>query len=331
MSTARLPELLALVAEAEARAAFRRLTRGPLRPSWSWRVELAAAAMRALMMRSKRSGVHWLRSATEIVPTPAPALRRVRTQDVDAGGVPARWFEPIGREARGTVVYLHGGGFVIGGFASHGDTMARLAALSGARVLGVDYRLAPEHRFPAAHDDCFAAARWAIAQAGGASRVALAGDSAGGNLSVGTLLALRDAGEPLPAAAALLCPWTDPLWTGGSMDANADADFGDCELLTGWAHDYLGSQPKRDPRAFPVDANLAGLPPLYVQVGSGEVLLDQVNAFVDRARRAGVDVRCDVEPDMFHDWQLQAALLPEGQRSMEQLARWLADRLAAPA
>ena len=329
MTAARLPELLALVVEAEVGAVWRRLTRGPKRPGWSWRVELAAAAMRAVMMRSKRTGVHWLRSATEIVPSPAPALQKVRVQDVAAGGVAARWFEPIGREARGVLVYFHGGGFVIGGFHSHGDTMARLAVLAGARVLGVDYRLAPEHRFPAAHDDCLAATRWAIAQAGGPAQVALAGDSAGGNLALGTLLSLRDAGEPLPAAAALLCPWVDPLWSGGSMDANADADFGDHDLLVGWAHDYLGEQPKRDPRAFPIDANLAGLPRLYVQVGGAEILLDQVMGFVERARAAGSDVRCDVEADMFHDWQLQSALLPEGERSMQQLGRWLAERLAA--
>jgi acetyl esterase/lipase len=206
--------------------------------------------------------------------------------------------------------------------------MARLATLTGTRVLGVDYRRAPEHRFPAAHDDCLAATRFAIAQAGAASRVALAGDSAGGNLALGTLLSLRDAGEPLPAAAALLCPWVDPFWSGGSMDANADADFGDQELLVGWARDYLGADPKRDPRAFPVDANLAGLPPLFVQVGGAELLLDQVLLFVERAEAAGADLRCDVAPAMFHDWQLQASLLPEGARSMHDLARWLAERLA---
>ena len=329
MSRARLPELLALFVEAELGAVWRRLTRGPTRPGWSWRVELAATAMRAIMMRSKRTGVQWLRSASEDLPQPAPALRKVDVRDVDAGGVPARWFIPRGPERSEVVVYFHGGGFVMGGFATHGDTMARLATLTGVRVLGVDYRRAPEHRFPAAHDDCLAATRFAIAQAGGASRVALAGDSAGGNLAVGTLLALRDAGEPLPAAAALLCPWTDPLWSGGSMDANADADFGDHELLVGWAHDYLGQEPKRDPRVFPGDANLAGLPPLLVQVGGAELLLDQVLLFVERARAAGADVRCDVAPEMFHDWQLQAALLPEGERSMNDLAHWLRERLAS--
>jgi acetyl esterase/lipase len=327
LSRARLPELLALVIGAELATAWRRLARGPTRPGWSWRVELAATAMRAVMLRSKRKGVHWLRSATEDLPTPAPALRRVQVQEVDAGGVPARWFVPPGSDDRRAIVYFHGGGFVMGGFSTHGETMARLATLAGVRVLGVDYRRAPEHRFPTAHDDCLAATRFAIARAGGAARVALAGDSAGGNLAVGTLLALRDAGEPLPAAAALLCPWVDPLWSGGSMDANADADFGDYELLVGWAHDYLGSQPKRDPRVFPVDANLAGLPPLFVQVGGAELLHDQVLAFVERARAAGADVRCDVAPAMFHDWQLQAALLPEGERSMHDLGVWLAERL----
>jgi monoterpene epsilon-lactone hydrolase len=327
VSEASLPQLGALMAGALARATWRRATHGPLRPSWSWRIELAAASMRAVLMESKQRGVPWLRSALGKATAPSSFLRRVRTEDVDAGGVRARWFIPADRpETRRIIVYFHGGGFVIGSVDTHADALSRLAVQAQARVLGVDYRLAPEHRFPAAHDDALAATRWALARSEPA-RVALAGDSAGGNLAVATLCALRDAGEALPAAAALLCPWTDPFAAGGSMETNADADFGDRELLVGWANDYVPPASAEDPRVRVNAAKLEGLPPLLIQLGGGEVLHDQVTAFAARARAAGVEVRLDVERDLFHDWQLQAHLLAEGARSMEEVARHLAERL----
>ncbi len=154
--------------------------------------------------------------------------------------MPARWFVALGAtEPSRTLVYFHGGGFVVCSPKTHAELMARLAVLADARVLAVDYRRAPEHRFPAAHDDVLDAVRWLYAQGVDPARVALGGDSAGGNLVAATLCSLRDAGDPLPAAAVLFCPWVDPLAAGGSMDTNADVDFGDRELLVAWAHDYL--------------------------------------------------------------------------------------------
>lgn len=322
-----LAELGAVMVFGQARAALRRLVRGPARPDWSWQVELLASGMRAIMMRSKRRGVHWLRAALEAAPVPTPFLSRVRCEDVDAGGVRARWFVPLAAPASPrTIVYFHGGGFVIGSPNTHGELMARLAVTSGVRVLGVDYRLAPEHRFPAAHDDAAAAVRWLYASGVDPAQVAFGGDSAGGNLAAATLCTLRDAGDPLPVAAVLFCPWVDLLASGGSMETNAHLDFGDRELLSGWAQDYVPGA-ARDPRAFPIDARLDRLPPLLIQVGGAELLHDQVVAFAERARAAGVDVTLDVEPAMFHDWQLQAAMLPEGERSVESAAQFLTKRL----
>lgn len=328
MSRATLPQVGGIMVDAMARAAWRRVTRGPIRASWSWRTELMAAAMRGVLMESKTRGPHWLRSALEVTPTPSPFAKQVRTEDVDANGVRARWFVPNGAAPRRTLVYFHGGGFVIGSLDTHRDPMARLAVRAGARVLGVDYRLAPEHRFPAAHDDALAATRWVLAQGVDPRSLALAGDSAGGNLAVATLCSLRDAGDPLPAAAALLCPWVDPPAKGGSMDTNADADFGDRALLYGWFLDYVPDA-VRDPRVCPIDAKLEGLPPLLIQAGGAELLLDQIVAFSERAKQAGVDVSLTVEGEMFHDWQLQAQLLPEGARSMEEVARFFTARATA--
>jgi acetyl esterase/lipase len=283
--------------------------------------------MRAVLMRSKTRGVHWLRDAQARVPSRSAAAARARWTAVDAGGVPALWCEPPGPPPRRTIVYLHGGGYVIGSPTTHRDLIARLALGAGARVLGVDYRLAPEHRFPAAHDDCLAATRWTLAQAPPES-VAIAGDSAGGALALATLCALRDAGERLPAAAALICPWTDPLAAGGSMESNADADFGDRALLVGWIADYAPGDAVHDPRVTLTGVDLAGLPPLLVQAGGAEILRDQIGTFVARARAAGVEVRYDLATDLFHDWQLQAELLPEGARAVDDVVAFLAKRLA---
>ena len=326
---ARLAELAAVFAAAEARALVRRATRGPARPGRSLRTELAVAAMRAVLERSKRRGIPWLREAQLAALPRSRFLRQVRFSPVDAGGVRARWCIPTGDPAaRRTIVYFHGGGYVIGSVDTHRETIARLAVQARARVLGVDYRLAPEHRFPAAHDDCLAAVRWALAAGAEPARLALAGDSAGGALAAATLVALRDAREPLPAAAVLISPWVDPLAEGGSIDAQEPFDFGDRELLLGWIEAYLGRDAPRDPRVFLLDAKLEGLPPLLVQAGSAEILLDQVRAFAERARAAGVDVRLDVHDDMFHDFQMQAPLIPAGARAMDDVARFLDERLA---
>jgi acetyl esterase/lipase len=322
-------EVLGLLAAAGARTAARRLARGPARPGWSWRSELAVAAMRAVLLPSKARGVPWLRAVQDAMPAFSAALRRVRFTPVDAGGVPATWCEPLAGADPRTIVYLHGGGYVIGSPEGHGDLIARLALGARARVLGVEYRLAPEHRFPAAHDDCLAATRWVLAGGVAPRTLAVAGDSAGGALAVATLCALRDAGQPLPAAGVLLCPWTDPLAAGGSMDANEPFDFGDRELLVGWIEAYAPGEAGHDPRVRVLDARLEGLPPLLVQVGGAEILLDQVRAFAERARRAGVAVRLDEWPDMFHDWQLQAARLPEGARAVERIVGFLEQAWAA--
>jgi epsilon-lactone hydrolase len=140
---------------------------------------------------------------------------------------------------------------------------------------------------------------------------------------VATLCTLRDAGQPLPAAAALLCPWTEPFAAGGSMDAHAAFDFGDRELLAGWAQATLAGGDAADPRFTVTNAKLAGLPPLLVQVGGVELLHDQVLRFVERARAAGVETRLEVLPEMFHVVHLQAALLPEGAAAVASVAAFL--------
>lgn len=308
------------------RAALRHAMRGPLRSGWPLGASVAQAVMRHTLMASKKRGIPWLRQAQASVPLPSPALRRVRFEPTLAGGVPAQWCVPRDGEPRRVVLYLHGGGYAIGSVASHRDLLARVALAADARVLGLDYRLAPEHRFPAAHDDCLAAYRWLLDGRAQPERLAVAGDSAGGALAVATLLAARDASGPLASAGVLLCPWVDPLASGGSMEANEAYDFGDRELLVGWIDAYAGED-AADPRVSLLRADLRGLPPLLVQAGGGEILLDQIRAFDERARAAGVDVELRVHGELFHVFQAVAGVLPQAREAIEEIGSFLRERL----
>jgi acetyl esterase/lipase len=306
-----------------------RIRRGPAHPGWSFRTELLAGVMRRMMMASKTRGIPWLRETLARVPKLSPARRRVRFESVDAGGVPSCWCMPrdAAPPAR-TVLYLHGGGYVIGSPDGHSDALASLAAQGGLRVLAPDYRLAPEHPFPAAQEDAIAAYRYLLSTGADPDRLAVAGDSAGGALALATLLQARDDGDPLPAAAVLLCPWVDPTARGGSLDANAELDFGDADLLDGWFRAALGDADPAGPLWSPSQADLHGLPPLLVQWGGAEILRDQIRTFVERARVAGLDVTAREWESMFHDWMMFGAVLPEAGEAMDQITGFLDAQLA---
>jgi len=310
---------------------WRRWRRGPVRPGWALPHEIAVTVMRTALERYERMGAPALRALQDATAPRSAVLRRVALEPVSAGGVAAVWCTPKRRSPPGepqrTLVYLHGGGHVIGSWRSHRDLIARLADGLDARVLAVDYPLSPEHPFPAAQEACVKATRWALAQGADPERLALAGDSAGGALVVATLMALRDAVGPLPAAAVLLCPWVDPLAEGGSLAENADCDFGDRRLLLRWIRDHVGAGDPRDPRVAPLHAELAGLPPLHLQVGGAEILRDQVLAFAERARKARVAVDLRLYPGMFHVFQLLAAQIPEGRAAVADAVGFLDARL----
>lgn len=296
-------------------AIARRGQRRAALPQRSARADLACAALRGVVMASQRHGVHWLREVQDAAPQRSDFLNAVEREAVDAGGVPAVWFRPTGRTPERTLVYFHGGGYVIGSVDGYVDLLARAAIALDAQVLGVDYRLAPEHPLPAAQQDCLQATRWVRDQGVADERLLLGGDSAGGALAVATLCELRDAGEALPAAALLFCPWTDPFASGGSM--NAEFDFGTRDLLVGWIRTALAGGDAADPRYSVVNAKLEGLPPLHIQAGGAELLHDQVCAFAEAARASGVEVDLRVYPDMFHIFQVQAALVPEGAAALD--------------
>lgn len=259
--------------------------------------------------------------------TPLPG--DVKFEPVRASGVAAEWAIAPGARDDRALVYVHGGGYTMGSVATHRALCARLSRLGRVRVLNVGYRLAPEHPYPAAIEDAVAAVRWVYAQGFAPSRVAIGGDSAGGGLTLATLLSLRDAGAPLPAAGVCISPWTDLSASGDSIRSKADVDPMVSEgPLREMAAAYLGGKDARSPLASPLFADLRGLPPLLVQVGDAELLLDDATRFASRARAAGVDVTLEVWEEMFHVWHAFAEILPEAAQACERIATWLEPRLS---
>src|SRR6266850_2163136 len=246
-------------------------------------------------------------------------------EPVSAGGVDGEWVSPANAPEDKAILYFHGGGFRIGSVASHRDLMAQIAFASGCRVLAINYRLAPEHRFPAALDDALAAYGWMLDRGLKPDNVAFAGDSAGGNLALAAMLALRERGLPLPVSAVLMSPWTDLAATGESYVSRAEADpIHQRPMILALAKNYLGGQGDPcDPLVSPLYADLRGLPPLLIQVGDRETVLDDSVMFADLARAAGVKVELEICDGMIHVFQMFGVELPEAHRAIASIAGFL--------
>jgi len=325
-------ELIAISSRALVRVLAARVRGGPLRPGWSLATELGRAWVQAILAESKTRGIPWLRATERHLPRTDRVLRRVVFETVYAGSVRAVWCRPAGRpEPQRTLLYFHGGGYVTGSPEGHSELIAHLALEAGARVLAPAYRLGPEHVFPAAQEDAIAVYRWLLDSGVDPGQLALGGDSADGGLALAALLQARNAGDPLPAAGLLVCPWTDPTATGGSMEENASSDYLDGELLSTWIHAYIGEADPGHPLVAAVHADLAGLPPLFVLWGGAEVLRDQIRRFVERARAAGLDVTAHEWADMYHDWVLARALVPDAAPATARLADFLRRRVKGSA
>jgi len=242
----------------------------------------------------------------------------VTVQPVDAGGVRAEWTSTPDADRSGAVLYLHGGGYVIGSLDSHRHLAAEVGRAAGVQTLAVDYRLAPEHPFPAPVEDTLAAYRFLLDSGIRPNRIALAGDSAGGGLVVGALLALREAGLPLPACGWCISPWVDMEALGGSFVDRAATDptvqKGTIQMMAQW---YLGGADPRHPHAAPLHGDLRGLPPLLIQVGAAETLLDDAIGLARRAGVANVAVDLQIWPDMIHVWHLYFPVLSAGRRAID--------------
>ena len=254
---------------------------------------------------------------------PDVAITRVETP------APAEWLEPPSARSGAAVVYFHGGGYVIGSPRSHRHLAAAIGQASHASVLLPDYRLAPEHPFPAAVDDAIAAYRWLLGRGQTPAGTVFAGDSAGGGLTVATLLALREHGLPLPAAAVCISPWVDLSGGGASYATKAASDpIVTRDGVMEMARAYLGSTDARTPLASPLFAELTGLPPLLIQVGSEEVLLDDAVVLAERAKAAGVEATLEIWPRMIHVWHWFLPMLDEARSAVDAIGDFIQTRTA---
>lgn len=281
------------------------------------------------------------RSATQ--PTPAelrtgfaaamtrPAPDGVAIRRTVLGGRPALELEPPGAADRGRLLYLHGGGYVIGSPDTHTGLVGELAVRAGLRTTSVDYRLAPEHPFPAAVDDGLAAYRELLYAGTDPQEIVVAGDSAGGGLTIATLLAAREAGLPQPAAVVVFSPWVDLTLSGASMRTKEDADpiFTEADVRA-YADLYVGAGDRSHPLASPVFADLSALPPLLVQVGANEVLLDDAVRLAARAGAADVEVTLEIGPGLPHVYQSEHGRLDEADAALDRAARFFTSHLQAP-
>ncbi|MFO0890149.1 MAG: alpha/beta hydrolase [Isosphaeraceae bacterium] len=255
--------------------------------------------------------------------------RDVQIEPALAGHVPAEWLTPPGASDCPVILYLHGGAWTFGWTNIHRRMVAHLAKAARCRVLAVDYRLAPEHPFPAALEDCLAAYRWLRANGISPGEIAIAGDSAGGNLTLTTQLCLRDAGEPLPAAAVCLSPATDLEGTGASFWTSKDPVITP-EFVVRMRKLYIGDHDARSPLISPHHGDIRGLPPLLIQAGGDEMLLSDSERLAEKAGASGVDVTLAVWPKMWHVWHLFVPTLPESREAVESAARFIAGRLRTP-
>ncbi len=300
---------------------FRRLGKGPRRPGWGFVFEFIVELLRRDWAELRDWDAARIRVEMASKPMPRSATRRVARTEVDLGGIRALDLRPKEITTDVVLLYLHGGSYLFGSPETHADVGARHALAAGARVVLPDYRLAPEHPFPAALDDAERAFDALVASGVPADRIAIVGESAGGGLTV--MLALRLAARGVsPRAIAALSPWVDLSSSMPSMDTQTD-DYGDREMLVAQAKQFAGSIPLDDPRVSPMFADLSGLPRTLVQIGTAELLLDEATELVKRAKAAGVDATLDPIPEMPHAPHLLAEWCPQGQSAIERSARFL--------
>jgi epsilon-lactone hydrolase len=248
--------------------------------------------------------------------------------EVNAGGIPAMWILPKGAVEDRAVLYSHGGGFVSGSIYTHRKMVAHLAKAVGSRALIFDYPYAHQKKYPVQLDTTVAVYRWLLGQQIVPEHIACAGDSSGAILTFGLLQRARGERLPLPAAVMIISGWLDMALTGQSYVTNRDKDVFFSKAGVEWlVANFLGDGDRRDPYASPLYADLAGLPPMFLQAGADETIVDDSRMFVDRAKKAGVEVRFDAFPEMLHTFQMMAGRAPEADDAIRRFADWVRPKL----
>jgi epsilon-lactone hydrolase len=255
---------------------------------------------------------------------PAMLPKGIEFQEIEIGGITAEWLIPVSRSTDAVIVHLHGGGYVSGSPELHRMLTSQLSKCLGARVLVPNYRLAPEYPFPAALDDSLAVYHSLVSEGHDPAGIVLSGDSAGGGLALATVMCLRDAGEPLPAAVVCMSPWTDLELKNPSCTEKADDEaLLTVPVLEAWALEYAGGAGLGDPLLSPVNGNYSGFPPMLIQVGSEELLLDDARLVARKAEAAGVRVELRIWEGLWHVWQVLGSLVPENEATFAEIGGFL--------
>ena len=288
----------------------RRLKRGPLLPSWTLFQEMFIYALTCHASWLRRCDTQTARKAMEGLAEPPYCKKRITSKTLKIGEIQGEWFTPDNKKSNTIIIYMHGGGYVFGSTDTYRSSINRLALTTGCTVFGFNYRLAPEHPFPAAIEDCLAVYRRMLADGISPKRLILAGDSAGGGLVLATVLSLKKTEEPLPGGLVLISPWTDPEGTGETITTHEKYSWGDRDYLLRWAADYHQGKNLDDPRMSPIKADLRGFPKMLVQVGSAELLYSEVSEFYAKALKVGVDAQFIEYKDMVHGFQVMPLVFP---------------------
>jgi monoterpene epsilon-lactone hydrolase len=303
---------------------LRRLLKGPSSPGWSWRLEWIIAVQRAVL--------------TAMIDWPPPRIRkamlartgaRARSLAIDneiLAGVPCERSTPPGDVADCHLLYLHGGGFTLGSPASHRELVSTIAAHGRITTHSVEYRQPPEDRFPAAVDDVVAAYRGLLESGVAAERIAIAGDSAGGNLCLSLLLRAKAEALPMPACAVLICPAADLSLSGASWHRLPYLDYLTRPVAQSWLDHYVDPDQYGDPYASPIHGDLSGFPPILMHAGGIEGLHDEIEVLATALQKAGTDLTYHVVPEMPHVWHLFAGMIPEADASLREIADYVLDK-----
>ncbi|OWY19258.1 alpha/beta hydrolase [Sphingobacteriales bacterium UPWRP_1] len=272
----------------------------------------------------QHKNVSRMRHSFERITHRLPMPPQVHFSPFFAGNTEASWFLPQVADPHKVILFLHGGGYATGSINTAKSLIAKIALETGIKAIAINYRLAPEHPFPAALQDSVAIYEYLLNQGYLPQNICIAGSSAGGGLALSTLQALKINNTALPAVAVCLSPWTDLAGTGKSVKNNARKDpMLIAKLIPEWATQYAGKETLFNPLISPLYGNAAGLPPTLLQVGTHEILLDDSVRYAEMARNHGVDVTLEVWQNMIHGWQLHWGLLPEANRAIGNIARFI--------
>lgn len=303
---------------------FKRILRGAKRPTWWLTTELSRKTMRRTIDHSLGWGTEWYRSVQALSAKAFKNDKDIFSSKKNIDGLPIEWFGKSLNKTKTTILYFHGGGYVYGSTDTHRQFLNRIVKKTEIDLYSVDYRLAPEFPFPTAVDDAVKAYNWLIqTQNYNTENIILMGDSAGATLCIDILLNAKKEGSKMPKTAVLISPWVEPMAEGGSIDANDEYDIGGHPFLLDCAEKYLQGQDHKNPLVTPIHADLSGLPPMLIQVGTAEVLLTQVQNFATKAKADNVGITYTEYEDMFHTSIISNPNIPQSEAGIEEIVNYL--------